>query len=322
MAPIDFKGKRAFRFERAMARFPNVRAAEVLAALPLIWPASTRSEIAIDLGAGPGYLSKVLESLYGQVIRIDRSADMLGIDNPAVIADFGDEEAADALVDLDLVASLAAFHHLYILRGGAVDREASERAQNQSICNWAARLRQGGRIVVIDVEHGEPAVAGGYQPSMGAQELAEVSASVPEYELDATLKLFDVNLQDRGLTFDSLIRGYASAGVSPNRIDPAKFFDSVVNNYNPEGHPACFLSRERLTNAMLGAGLSDVQVGTLLTPWIFHDLDDLIGFVCDLFGLSLVDGSAQEIVDRLRPEVFRGQYVVAWRLLFGIGTKP
>ncbi|HEU0287423.1 MAG TPA: methyltransferase domain-containing protein, partial [Nocardioidaceae bacterium] len=288
-----FEGERAHRFARAMARTPGVRALEILSVLPLVWPAGPSSTTAVDLGCGPGYLSEVLEQLYPHVVRVDESGDMMQCkaDPDHIISDLL-TAARDLPPDTapDLIASLATFHHVCKANDTATDRSAgpsagsdrvvdtvaSQRLQDAVIRAWAGRLRPGGRFVIVDVGWPRDPVSDRYAESVVARfggtgtvpwaELEALDAKLPRYGLMSAVERFGLRSSAPGMSVSGLV-DVLRKGLDVHRIGPIAFFDKVVAQYSLTGHDAHFFTEERLAASLAAAGLAEVTVGVVPTPW-------------------------------------------------------
>ncbi|MBC8432379.1 hypothetical protein [Desulfobacula sp.] len=66
----------------------------------------------------------------------------------------------------------------------------------------------------------------------------------------------------------------------------ADFFDDVIDGYGAQRHFGYFPRETSIKEALLGAGMNDVRVGTIPTPWSFNGRRDATWFVHELFGLG------------------------------------
>jgi SAM-dependent methyltransferase len=332
-----------------MARFPAARTTELLPVLAACRPADRHGGVAVDLGAGSGFLSQVLARLYDRVVRVDSSAAMLHTVVPGedeiVVADLA-EPPAD-LAAPGLVVSLATLHHLCVTAGDAVDPVASAQRQQRAVRAWVDRLVPGGRFVVVDV--GAPAAATGEHLNETARRLAaQGMGPVPWAVLDelstgptagygfaATAELLGLDRSGPGLVLAELVDRYRALGLQLDAMGPIGYFDDVVATWSEVGHDAHFLDEGALWSTLRAAGLENVAVGVLPTPWFFPSSAAAYWFVNELFGLQFTapddpadwDGAAiakveQTIDARLQMRPMLGRTVVEWQLAYAIGVKP
>jgi SAM-dependent methyltransferase len=287
--------------------------------------------------------------MYDRVWAVERSDQMLrqlperdGLERLRV----GDLEqgAADlrAGVQPDLIVSLATLHHL-VERGqdgGGPDAGASRELQARTIAAWVRRLRPGGRLVLVDVGRragGDPAeylwnaadrLARANAPAVSEFEVKQLDHDLPEYGFRDALDV--IGYPHSELTLQRLAATYANATADfPLTADgPIKHFDVTVTENSIEGHDAYFWSEPELADSLSEAGLADVAVAALPTPWLFLDQLGAYWFINELFGLNVDpdQGSSTptplEIIGRyLTVRSGEAHAIVDWQLLYATGVK-
>jgi SAM-dependent methyltransferase len=341
----DFGYERARRFRRALDAYPRARTTELLPLLAACLPRGSGADVAVELGAGSGYLTRLLQEMYDTVYAVEKSEQMLrqlagGGAIPLRVD--GLEHGAGSLpphIAVDLVVSLATFHHIVVRDPGTgvVQPELSRRRQADAITAWADRLTDGGRFVFVDV--GRPSGASSDYLQAAAQTLDSVPTSAaPPAEIarldEALPYAFRETLDvigypaDAAVSLPELARAYAAGDFPLTAQGPIGHFDVTVAEHSIEGHDAYFWSEEDLRAAMTAAGLSDVVVLALPTPWLFLDSLGAHWFVNELFGLDLDSKGATEtgggigIIDRnLTIRSREGHAVVDWQLLYATGVQ-
>jgi SAM-dependent methyltransferase len=345
-----FGHERARRFSHALAKLPAARTAELLPLLAACRPADDRGGIAIDLGAGSGFLSVVLEQLYDRVVRVDSSAPMLSTttraEDETIVADLTEAALPADVGAPDLVVSLATLHHICVTAGDVIDPVASRHRQERTVRAWVDRLVAGGRFMVVDV--GAPAAATDAHLEKTVRRLAEHGmAPVPWAMLDqldtgptcgyrfaATAELLGLDRSGTGLALPDLIDRYRGLGLGIDPLGPIRYFDDVVATWSLDGHDAHFLDESALASMLRAAGLKDVAAGVLPTPWFFPSFEAAYWFVNELFGLEFTApddpadwdratmAKVERTIDRrLRIRPLLGRTVVEWQLAYAIGVK-
>jgi SAM-dependent methyltransferase len=347
MTSSRFGEQRAVRFSRALAQYPGSRSLELLPLLALAWPEEP-GRVAVELGAGSGYLSSVLDRLYGRVVRVDQSRAMLSTATASPDEEVVDELlfAADRLdheVAPDLVVSLATFHHVCALNGDAVDHPASHALQRNTIAAWVQRLRPGGRFVIVDVGAPSPplddylAGAAGRFDAAGLDPVPwtlvkKLDQSLNGYHLLDAAEEFELARDGEPLSLAGIAESYRAAKLAVDPVGPVDFFDHLVEERSVEGHDAHFLDEPELGAALRDAGLGEVVTGVLPTPWPFPHQRGAYWFVNELFGLGGSAGADDRAgaspemvaqIDRyLRVRPHRSRSIVEWQLLYATGVKP
>jgi hypothetical protein len=125
---------------------------------------------------------------------------------------------------------------------------------------------------------------------------------------------------------------------------PRDFFDNVVANHSLTPHDARFVRPEELYEWLTEAGLKNVFVGVLPTPWVFKNRREMVKFFRRIFGLASPDDYIGGRVDlntvltdkdiREAIKIFLGKppkrkdisrtagVVVNWQLMYAYGKKP
>lgn len=332
-----FGDERARRYWQAQQAHPAARTAELLGLLPACLPADdSRSSVAVDLGAGTGYLSVLLDQIYDDVIRIDISPAMLqapgDVEDDEVVADIGlavDQVSETRLIDL--VASLAVLHHICIAVDGVVDITRTEARQSEVIARWSNRLRTGGRMVIADVgarissnANYLPALASAFSGTWAREFtrswLDDLDRKLPGYGLSDALQIFAPTDRNDAVNLPILLRSYDEQGLEVDRWGPIPFFDEIVATRSIDGHEAFFHDEETLRTLLVGAGLTDVVVGVIPTPWLFNSEADAFHFAREIFGLT--ETADNTLLARyLQPRRHGQMVVVPWQLLYGMGVK-
>ena len=308
-----------------------------------------RGGVAVDLGAGSGFLSRVLERFYDRVVRVDSSAAMLYTvalgEDETVVADLA-EPPADAPTP-DLVVSLATLHHLCTINGTAVDPVASSQRQQRAVDAWVDRLAPGGRFVVVDVgaptaatdehliETSRRLAAGGMGPVPWTVLDELGTGATAGYGFAATTELLGLDRSGPSLELRELVDRYRALGLQLDAVGPIGYFDDVVATWSDIGHDAHFLDEQALASTLRAAGLDNVAVGVLPTPWFFPSSEAAYWFMNELFGLQFSASDdptewdlasmtkVEKAVDpRLRLRPMLGRTLVEWQLAYAIGVKP
>jgi SAM-dependent methyltransferase len=196
-----------------------------------------------------------------------------------------------------------------------LDIKASLALQYRAIKDWVATLRPGGVLCLIDIP-GYPDISWnpfwqnrerhkidlhGYFDA-AADNLANwkitASASMLErlfstgwsrfYQTDPHMNTIR-SLIDHPFSMKELTDTYLIAENVINKAGPmvpADFFDDIVDGYGAQRHFGFFMRETSIRDAMLSAGMKDVHVSTLPTPWFFKNRKETAWFVHELFGLG------------------------------------
>jgi len=342
----DFGYERARRFRRALDAYPRARTTELLPLLALCRPGA-RDSVAVELGSGSGYLTYLLTKMYKQVWAVERSDQMLkqlppyeGLERLQV---WHLEEGATQLpvaIQPDLIVSLATLHHL-VERDETADRlvpDASRQLQARTIEAWVRRLRPGGRFVLVDVGRRADGDRASYLRSVsdrfakvnaaaaGELDVKQLDHDLPEYGFRDALDVIGYPAAE--LTFSRLAAVYAGSEFPLTTDGPIRHFDVTVTQNSIEGHDAYFWSEDDLAGSLTQAGLAEVAVAALPTPWLFLDQLGAYWFINELFGLNVDpdQGSSAptplEIIGRyLTVRSGEAHAVVDWQLLYATGVK-
>jgi SAM-dependent methyltransferase len=346
----DFGYERARRFRRALDAYPRARTTELLPLLAAALPSEGGTGAAVELGSGSGYLTQLLQKLYKTVYAVEKSSPMLAQlpreVHPLPVG--GLEDGAHDLpagVQPELVVSLATFHHIVErdLRDGHVAPAASQARQAKAITAWVDRMAEGGRFLLVDVGRPAPLTDSATYLYDAASRLAEAGLGTVSKDeiarLDKELPyglrdaLDVIGYSDADLDLPRLAQAYARSDFRLSPVGPIDHFDVTVTDRSIEGHDAYWWSEDDLVRCLTRAGLDDVVVVALPTPWLFLDRMGAYWFINELFGLDL-DGadsdstgdtaavSPTSIIDRhLTIRGVDDHAVVDWQLLYATGVK-
>lgn len=350
MPSPDFGYERARRFRRALDAYPRARTTELLPLLAACLPTVGGSGAAVELGSGSGYLTQLLQKLYKTVYAVEKSSPMLAQlprDVHPLPVGCLEDGAHDlpAAVSPELIVSLATFHHIVErdLRDGHVAPAASQARQAKAITAWVDRMAEGGRFMLVDVGRPAPGpdsasylhdaaerLAEAGLPAVSEDDIARLDKELPYGFRDA---LDVIGYADRDLDLPRLAQAYARSHFRLSPEGPIGHFDRTVTEHSIEGHDAYWWSEDELAAALTRAGLDDVVVVALPTPWLFLDRMGAYWFINELFGLDL-DGadsdstgdtpaaSPTSIIDRqLTIRGVDDHAVVEWQLLYATGVK-
>jgi SAM-dependent methyltransferase len=114
----------------------------------------------------------------------------------------------------------------------------------------------------------------------------------------------------------------AVADVSEG-TDVARFLNGSVDRLSVTGHAGEFLGRGELAALLTGAGFRDVAEREHRYSWVFPDLDVLVVFFRELFGLA---GASDRdvraaVTDDLDVDVTGDAVLVSWSLVYATGSK-
>lgn len=344
MPSPGFSQQRAGRYRQALERVPAARTMELLALLPLCWPRHIGG-IAVDLGAGTGYLSTVLETLYADVVRVDNSLAMLGNDDSGVplLSEMGDAAGKlDPGLMPDLVVSLGTLHHVHDMDDESEGEEPADShcLQQKCIKSWVDRLTPGGRFVVADI--GRPQdLSPDYlkrvqedfteSASLEWDAIESLDESLPRYQFGDTARL--LGLQYRSLSISSLAAALAERDWRVDADGPVTFFDTVVRRRSVDGHRASFIHEGSMRRLLEGTGLENVVTGVVPTPWLFGNEQLASWFINEFFALTPIpydygigreEMSAEvsaEVAHTLPIRSLEDKSAIPWQLVFAEGTK-
>jgi SAM-dependent methyltransferase len=360
MKNLPFGRERAPRFARALARCPYARLQELLPILFFSYRSDLHTCTVVDLASGTGYLADIFEPVVERVIRVDQSTDMVeasSVKGNVIYTDIRDPSGN--LMPLletgaDIVTCLAALHHVCVTVDNQVNPTDSRKEQANAIYNWAQLLAPNGKLILIDVCIPDIPVLHHFSITMKEYfEKNRIRFQNQIFRLDHNFirwvdylfLRYDLSQQDQVLnSFEeqsiSLYNIY-SHQVFPGpqtveKVIPVDFFNEVVANYSIDGHVAFFPEEKFIKTAFLDAGLRNVFVSCLPTPWIFKSEEEAVWFVRELFALSeeAVDDpfSLSRTSDYTRVKALIDKYLgiytavdgttfVNWQLMYAYGEK-
>lgn len=335
---------KAERYHRAIRAVPAARDLEILPFLLLLDDALSerdpRSLSLADMLCGSGFLTQALRGCFGDIVGMDISGGMLkyypvgprlrrrkaALDDQSTVLQAGQRP--------DVIVSLAGLHHVFVLEGGRIDRDASDEVQARVISNWAASLAEGGALILADVTSPDEAPEFPTSAELLASGDGVFRERLGELERQCRVLLRSewpsVTRPTSALAYAEHVLSAAPGAASAN---PGNWFRDVVENYGLYGHTDHFLHPERLVTTLRGEGLHASYV-ELPTPWIFPSVPDMQFFFYEKFALGPMGDAEDEIAAESRELIMElaakhltvrefpgGAVATGWRLGYYVVRK-